>query len=569
MAEVQISEADLGLRKGPEATFQEVRRLVYSEGACQKLDSIRVRQLPFRESQRISRYDEEPSEKSLPYLPQAEQHTLGLRPVLSGLLENQGLLHELANLPEGSTIDRETLKKHLGTSSFPLTEQLDFLLNHNIDPELIPFALANMGSKAGEIPDTLIQSLAKDEFLRRRLATTLINLRSRALGKANSLDSITNEVNGFINETVGSLAKNPQATQEQVSSLREYLQGFFDLEGKQRITPALEFTSKLQDISLKTYFEVRYRRPPAISVLDEGETESWFPPSAYNNKSVLEDIRQHAKATENGRYLLLLYHRIKDLYRHFFPEIYEEPDIDHLKLVDPRPSERWESNLAPVERFEDVNGAYHPQDKSIDIKSGTLVTVGGEEAFAEETYTFGTDKRIRRRVTDTVVMAHELTHAVYDKIVGRHSNITREDNYQQTADHAINEGFAVMMELLLIDALKANPSLLNLDQRDLEDLEIRKKARLFDLKKNKTGYTEGTYRILHRVYTEGAGRGNQRDMQTGLTAIRQFIHSLNPDRTRQVLRTDPQYIALLGNGTPAQWKEYFSQAPREALADAA
>ncbi|GEM_PF-4459700 len=568
MTEVQISEADMGLRKGPEATVNEVRRLVYSEGACQKLDSIRVRQLPFRESQRISKYDEELAEKSLPYLPQAEQSALGLRPVLSGLLENQGLLHELANLPEGTAIIREALKKHLGTSSLPLTERLDFLFNHNIDPELIPFALANMGREASEIPNILVQTLAQDEFLRRRLAIVLISLRSRALGKVSSPDSITHEINGFINETAGSLSKNPQATQEQISSLREYLQGFFDPEGKQRITPALEFANKLQNISLRTYFEMRHR-DHQILALYEGETERWFPHSAYNNIPTLEDIKQHAKAAENGRYLLLLYQRTKNLYSRFLPEIYEEPDIDHLKLVDPRPSERWGSNFAPIERFEDVNGAYHPQEKSIDINSGTLVTVGGEEAFDEETYTFATDKKMRRRVTDTVIMAHELTHAVYDKVIGKHSSITREDNYQQTADHAINEGFAVMMELLLIDVLKANPGLLNLDQRDLEDLEIRKKARLFELKKQKNGYTEGTYRILHRVYTEGAGRGNQRDMRAGLTAIRQFIHSLNPDRTRQVLRTDPQYIALLRNGTPAQWQEYFSQVPREALAEAA
>lgn len=564
MSEVQISEADLGLRKGPEATFQEVRRLVYSEGACQKLDSIRVRQLPFLQSQRISQYDEEISGKSLPYLPQAEQSALDLRPVLSGLLENYGLLHELANLPEGSAIDRETLKKRLETSSLPLTERLDFLLNHNIDPDLIPFTLANMAKGADEMPDTFPQVLSRDEFLRRRLALIVTKFNIFSLDELKNSQTIPYDINGFINECVGSLGKNPQTTQEQISTLRNYLEDFFDFKKDRWAIPLLRFADKLRRTSLQTYFEVRQR---SLS-----KPEQWFPVSP-NNEYVsfptFEYIRKHAKAAENGRYLVLLYKQTRDLYQRFFPQIWQEPDVEHLKLSDPTPDERWDSGLRPVESFEDVNGAYDPKVKSIAVKSGTVMTTGGEEAFAEETYTFVTDKKMRRRVTDTVIMAHELTHAVYDKVIGRHSNITREDNYQQTADHAINEGFAVMMELLLIDELKANPSLLNLDQRDLEDLEIRKKARLFDLKKNRTGYTEGTYRVLHRVYTEGAGRGHQRDMQAGLTAIRQFIHSLNPDRTRQVLRTDPQYIELLRTGTLAQWKEYFSQAPEEVLAEAA
>ena len=100
--------------------------------------------------------------------------------------------------------------------------------------------------------------------------------------------------------------------------------------------------------------------------------------------------------------------------------------------------------------------------------------------------------------------------------------------------------------------------MLDLNEKDLADLKIWKLKRLFALKKEKNSYTEGTFWILHKVYTDAAGKTNKRDVQAGLVAIKSFIESLNQQRTMQIFRENDAdgyysyYCGLFSNREEAE-----------------
>lgn len=239
---------------------------------------------------------------------------------------------------------------------------------------------------------------------------------------------------------------------------------------------------------------------------------------------------------EVNNYLPQLYKEVTLAYRNFFPEIYTDVEIPRLIMDGPHKG--------------NIGGKYNPKKGQITIRSGTFTT-------EEEINAFGCNTFRRGKIYDAVILAHEYTHAIYYSLKNSHAPKLMV-KYAKTADHAINEGLAVLMELLFIDMLKQNPHFLQLSQQEVESLESCKKTRLYGLKHQQNAYTQGTYRILHKVYADGAGSINHRDMHQGLVAVRWFIDAINPAKTISILRRDHEYKALLKEGNPEGWKQLFS-----------
>lgn len=542
-----------------EVSINQVQQMVAPEGACKNLDFLTVNKGSFQDAVGFY-FERDPEEvrKMQPYINHGETKSSELKPLIDDVLHNRELLKAISNLPEGGILKKEELRQHLNTVNDPLVERAFFVLNHDIDPELIPYALAQLDLRDHDVPELFINQMSGNEYLRRRMAglTTNPTFREQYIGvqpndgKSYS-DQMVSEVNGFINDCSLDASKNPQVTQDQIASLREYLQKFFNIRRESwGMGPSGPFLENLTSGTKRAYFE-SFQRDNITGEKTRHSLGGGITP-------IKNYISRYEEALGIGEYTLMLYQTVKDIYKEAFPEIYEESDVRLIRLTDPRPQN--DPRRDPKTVVDDSNGYFRSEDKSIGIQSGTVVMKGGVEAFDEETVSFF-KKRAKRKVADTVTMAHEFTHSIYEKLVRGHATKVpgAADKYHDTADHAVNEGFAVMMELLFIDILKTNPALLDLSTQDVVDLETWKQDRLFKLKEQKNGYTEGTYRIMHKIYSEAAGRGGKRDIHAGLAGIRQFLDTLNPNRTLQTSRTDQEYTDLLKKGDPQEWTRFFSQ----------
>lgn len=305
----------------------------------------------------------------------------------------------------------------------------------------------------------------------------------------------------------------------------------------------------------------------------------------------LVSVREYAPLTdvptdEAGKYARQLYYRVHDAYRHFFPQVYVDPEIRRVSIDSPSPSEEQANDS-----IEPMNAAFfYPESKSIHLRTGKAI-VTAETAQFDLVRTPMNTLRLRRRVVDSVGVAHEITHGIFEKI----SNVELQGKPPTgTIDEVLNEGHAVIMHTLFIDAVKQNPHLLQFDQTDLEHLQRYKMAYLrmikepvqllniyFDtqafqkdpkgymlyLKQHQTPidgpYAEGTFRIFHRIYEEAAGPITHRDVAKGLKAIKEFISNVNRTKTLSLLSIDRQYRKILMTGSLADLIIFLSINQRE------
>lgn len=552
----QSIEFKLGSLASQMVSIKEAKQIVAAEGACRALDFISINPASLRDNQKIHFKPEELRILS-PVIDRGEAKSSELKPYLDEVLNNEFLLDQFT----AGSLSREVLQQHFKVAQPPQINRMFFILNYNIDPELIPFTFAGMALRQRDIPEVFINHLSNSEYGRQKLAILLSNpVYMDNLAGLKSDDrqqyppDLLGDIYSFMNNCLLEISHNPKVTKEQTLSLREYLLKFFNVgrEGWYGTESVRSFFSALTDVTKSTYFE---------SYKDSVGGKKKSPLTGA--VTVKDLIPQYRKSTEVAKYLATLYHRVKNIYAGAFPQIYNEPDIESLIITEPneRTPGAWRSSLGEIVR--DANGSYSHIRKSIEITSGTVIRKGGVEEFKEETNRFPQKPTVKRKVGDSITMAHELTHAIYEKFTGS-GVLTTLGNFG-SVNYAIDEGFAVMMELLFIDVLKANPGLMDLSVQDIADLESEKRNRLFSLKKGKNAYTEGTFRILHKVYSEAAGKGGKRDMNAGLAAIRQFVTALNPDRILHISRMNKEYRDFLKKGDPTEWTRLFSQ-PQESVA---
>lgn len=144
---------------------------------------------------------------------------------------------------------------------------------------------------------------------------------------------------------------------------------------------------------------------------------------------------------------------------------------------------------------------------------------------------FGGDHLYRRGVVDLIFFVHEYAHALFDRFLG----VPAETDVQ-CVSRALSEGFAVLLEILILDELSREP---DGDAFYRVDLEKRRRQRVEWLRRvldpdpapALQAYAEGT-EIMVGVYRQG-----------GVEAVKSFLLGLNPARASALQRSHPDYRA--------------------------
>lgn len=575
----------------PEVTVETVKRMVLATGPCDNLDCLRPREEPLDGLLKIYEVSEEEKAQILADLEKKAEPVLF---AIKDLFENEDFLKKLAGKPEKEKITSEEVRLILGADvELRFVKRILLILNHCFDPEVIPaiFELMvkqtenHLESSVKEIENIGLPEQYRDR--RKRLIEdreSWVSLEgvSQALSENEELrdkwtDLFTDEqfineffllrpgvsysqemakrVEAVIETTISQFKEtNKEAKVERMMAIRSGLENFFNSKGEEWTASGKtgsDFIEKISKLTGALYFERRFKD------YIYPEKDRWMSGIPFPNVFPIDYLRDYAIAVERGKYLLRLYLVVKDILERFCPEVFIPPEVEKLEWRDPYIRG---SSSKPRESCELTNGHYNKGDNLIGIESGTLVSGSTEEKVeAEETFHFG-EKKMPRKITDVSVMAHEITHAFYQRLV----RARLPENHAQigvdrgTADHAISEGFSVLMELIFADLLISNPGLLRLSIDDARRLEQCKEERFLRLRRERNGYTEGTFWILHRIYKEGAGLVSKRDMSSGLKKVRKFLDGLDPKKTLEVKRDSPEYMQLVRNTSPDALKAMFS-----------
>lgn len=129
---------------------------------------------------------------------------------------------------------------------------------------------------------------------------------------------------------------------------------------------------------------------------------------------------------------------------------------------------------------------------------------------------------------------HEYAHALFH-VRTRAPSVPRTEG--DSAMEAVNEGFAVTLELLMIDKVLADHEGLGLSEEDLAGLSRFKKGRLLYLRQSRNHYTEGTLRFWHAIYRRG-----------GEAAMLKMLDALDAERLARIPYT--HLLFILAGGEP-------------------
>lgn len=535
-----------------EITVEKVTNLVQPIGACKDLEDIRISDEPI-----FNRFKDTENIRIKQALSEVEPKVENIRVCLKGILNNDSVLSALSQLEDGREWDRNSIQRALGLYEDPAykVDRLYYILNKNIDPELVPISIEGYVFSRN-LPAEMVDVLYSDTELFTQFIKLItdpkfqkeIYIRLRP-GSESYSQEIGNNVNSLIDywtQTVGSRTDSEEVIERTKSGLED----FFNIHRNywpQAKEVGGNTIHSIKELTNEVYFQEknydRFGQP----------TGRWYYPSP--NEVSLTCLVRYARAVERGKYLLGIFNDVTDLYQEYFPEVYADAEVSGLIIEDPK--KPW-SNQEPEDVCTDANGVWKSQKRQIVIKSGTIIRSNTAQDISEEEAVYFSGNKVKRWINDIVVMSHEYTHGIYDILVRHKIDITKIKEYKSKADHAINEGFAVLMELLMADNLIANAEKLGLNKQDTRQLQEIKQSRMYSLKKQRNGYTEGTFFILHKVFLDGAGRGNERDIHKGLLAVRDFLGKIDPRITTVVKRDSSEYVKALREGDPQKWIELFS-----------
>lgn len=156
---------------------------------------------------------------------------------------------------------------------------------------------------------------------------------------------------------------------------------------------------------------------------------------------------------------------------------------------------------------------------------------------------------IQRWVSRAVTLFHEYSHGVFHQLtpgISRGMNLPESDMLRVDVATVLDEGFAVLMETLLIDRLLAGAGEPGLTPEDAADLRVRKKQRLFDMRHRRDHYAAGTYYFMHKLY--------KREGEAGVLS---FLKDLDMARLYTLFTYDPSYRLI--QGSPQLFRAYLTR----------
>ena len=536
----------------------EVKALVQPEGACRDLGDIRVNESPLSEE-----FYDPLDARWEKLISETQPKVDSIRGYFKDMMNNDSVLLYINNLETGQEWNRDEIQKTLGLYegyNFTL-DRLHLILNKNIDPELVHLSMERYIRKRN-LPGEVVDVLNSDTRLLTRFVKLILDPKFEEEFRRSSKPSSTpytqemeNKITSLV-EYWTQLVGERSGLDEITDRTKSGLEDFFNINGDlylQQEEAGGHTLLQIRDLTSQVYFEKRIHN-------SIGEDVGW---SHFSfNTPTLEYLLKYAQTVEKGRYLTEIYNKTSSLYQEYFPEVYTDPDVKGLIITDPfRP---W-SDTEPEDVCTEANGVWRGEKHHIVINSGNVIRSKTAQDISENNGFHLSGNIVKRKITDTVTMAHELTHGIYEKLVRKKVDMSKVEHYHSTADHAINEGFAVLMELLMADKLISNAKDLDFNEKDIRQFQECKRGRLSRLIKEKNGYTEGSYQILHRVFVEGAGRGNERDVHKGLLAVREFLDTLDVQKTINIKRDSPEYKQALKEGSPQKFTGLFSTPQNEVV----
>ncbi len=473
-----------------------------------------------------------------------------LRGYFQGLLRNSDFLEYLADEKE---VDFDVLQKATGMSSGyeNIVSRMESVLTNTVDPEVIPMAVATatedftLGCELAAIFDghsqlrkMLTRIISNPEFVKEFMASK-------------GFDGYTSKWLEILNTFIATVCEKytAQFPEKESDEIKEHLQHFFNMDGA-FWTNDPQTCGKMMVFAKQTttgnYFQQRAE--------DGSENQVW---SRFSQlpESLPDYMSEYAQGYQKARYFVGVYSRANTLFKELFSQVYVDPVIKSLSVSYARPVPGRKDEFSSSSCAS--NGFWSDKDRTIGIRTPTSPEGLRPEAIQNEKVQAFVGGEGRRAIVDVLMLIHEIAHAVYNTRV-QGSQIIDRESYADSADHAINEGHSVLLELVCIDHFIQNAADLSLTDEDVVFLEDQKVARLYFFKNTKSAYTEGTFRILHKVFVAGAGKGTERNVAAGLEAVAQFLDEIDSMKTLALRRDSPEYLEALQSGDPEQWFQLFS-----------
>lgn len=442
----------------------------------------------------------------------ANLHTL-VQP-LEKAFQNDRFLELLAHPPpEG--INQKLLQQYLDINDSEILHRLDCILNFNTDPELVVLELHRWRQEKS-IPAWAVEAFAQDKTLQRSYII-FVNSQREANPKKDFSEQAKEGINLLVESWIQTIALlQPSLNlQETENTLKQ----FFTVKRLFMRTNSRFLTFRLFQQLVPDFWQKFHWHN-----LDVPETESL---AEQLGKKVIQQV-------ETWRYLTSLKQKVEQTFDRFFPALAVKPVIKELAFVYSPHSSR---------------GEWLPEQKAI-----YLITSQRSKDFPGKGITLFDQETInpagipgKRKIIDFLTIAHEYSHAVFDQIVFDRRGISQEGRWPQDSQlaHPITEGFAVLVETLLIDVMKTHPKGFDLEQADLADIDNWKKGRAQNLRLAKNGYTEGFAHLMWHIYLAGARTEQGITPELGIKAVRNFLDQIDGNKILDTFRDDQAYQKLL------------------------
>ena len=256
-----------------------------------------------------------------------------------------------------------------------------------------------------------------------------------------------------------------------------------------------------------------------------GLVETFLEPAIRT--TIYGSLCRYADAYFQSKYISGVAEKARMFIAQNFPEIYFDVDYDAEISVDYSKNSFAGSNL--------INGkailSRYYQTPLDDVRDfGNLKTLG---PFPNFNHSFPCE------FVDFFAMIHEYTHGIYTVLAGSEVNPTKGTPYYATADSALNEGLALLIELLSCDKIISS-NCGDWNASDAFELRNQRLCRLNSFEflpwtDRKSAYLEG-WKIFSKLFEN-----------RGLEGVGDFLFSIDAEKTLNVLRTSEEYRQAYGS----------------------
>ncbi|MBI4055999.1 MAG: hypothetical protein HY399_00420 [Elusimicrobia bacterium] len=258
-----------------------------------------------------------------------------------------------------------------------------------------------------------------------------------------------------------------------------------------------------------------------LSIAGPAQMAIYFdmPISPLYASSVVDFLEEQGLSFIRDRFLMETTSRVQWLYQKFFPQFYREFPlvVQYLQTQD--------KNAGHARDHHGLHQIIFMGDK-FDIEAN-------EERRQKTVFTQSRrlDPRslTKQKTQALITLFHEYAHGIFDEVIVPEEQETSVAG-KPTAYHVMTEGFAVMMEMLMMDKAIEERFFLGLTDQDVEDLGTWRKQRYEYLRKAKNHYTHGTLYFWHRLYK-----------QEGEGGMLRFLQGLDVEKLRSMSWMDLEY----------------------------